>query len=143
MRDQAWRHWVRASASAPDLRAQRRGRVSVSVHECARPSPYSLGSSATSQQYFSLRTNQPPATNQPAALFSQKKSAPATNNQPNEHAVWWGKAEHGGKVSDPGALGARLGCPTPVRSRAHRACACACVYVLRFLDIAERLRNSS
>jgi hypothetical protein len=42
--------------------------------------PYSLGLSATSQQYFSLRTNQP------AVLFSQNKSAPATSNQPNEQA---------------------------------------------------------
>jgi hypothetical protein len=39
----------------------------------------SLGLSATSQHYFSLRTNQPPATsrNQPAVLFSQNKPAPA------------------------------------------------------------------
>jgi hypothetical protein len=44
----------------------------------------SLGLSATSQQYFSLRTNQPPATsrNQPAVLFSQNKPAPAIS-QPN------------------------------------------------------------
>jgi hypothetical protein len=48
----------------------------------------SLGLSATSQQYFSLRTNQPPATsrNQPAVLFSQNKSAPATSHQPTEQA---------------------------------------------------------
>jgi hypothetical protein len=43
----------------------------------------SLGLSATSQQYFSLRTNQPPATsrNQPAVLFSQNKPAPAISHQ--------------------------------------------------------------
>jgi hypothetical protein len=37
--------------------------------------------SATSQQYFSLRTNHPPATsrNQPAVFFFQNKSAPATS----------------------------------------------------------------
>jgi hypothetical protein len=45
----------------------------------------SIGLSATSQQYFSLRTNQPPATSQqyshqPAVLFSQNK--PTTSNQP-------------------------------------------------------------
>jgi hypothetical protein len=43
-------------------------------------SPCSFGLSATSQQYFSLRTNQPPAV-----LFSQNKSASAisqTNNLP-------------------------------------------------------------
>jgi hypothetical protein len=48
------------------------------------PPACSLGLSATSQQYFSLRTNQPPATsrNQPAVMFSQNKPAPATS-QPN------------------------------------------------------------
>jgi hypothetical protein len=43
--------------------------------------PCSLGLSATGQQYFSLRTNQP------AVLFSQNKSAPAISHQPNEEAV--------------------------------------------------------
>jgi hypothetical protein len=52
-----------------------------------RHSPCSLGLSATSQQYFSLTTNQPPATsNQPAVLFSQNKPAPAISHQPTEHA---------------------------------------------------------
>jgi hypothetical protein len=53
-------------------------------------SPCSLGLSATSQQYFSLRTNQPPATsrNQPAVLFSQNKPAPAISHQPTEQAVY-------------------------------------------------------
>jgi hypothetical protein len=48
----------------------------------------SLGLSATSQQYFSLRTNQPPATsrNQSAVLFSQNKPAPAISHQPTEQA---------------------------------------------------------
>jgi hypothetical protein len=50
--------------------------------------PCSLGLSATSQQYFSLRTNQPPATsqNQPTVLFSQNKPAPAISHQPTEQA---------------------------------------------------------
>jgi hypothetical protein len=41
-----------------------------------------------SQQYFSLTTNQPPATsrNQPAVLFSQNKPAPAIGHQPTEQA---------------------------------------------------------
>jgi hypothetical protein len=49
----------------------------------------SLGLSATSQQYFSLRTNQPPATsrNQPAVLFSQNKPPSAISHQPTEDAV--------------------------------------------------------
>jgi hypothetical protein len=54
-----------------------------------KSSPCSLGLSATSQQYFSLRTNQPPATsqNQPAVLFSQNKPAPAISHQPTEQAA--------------------------------------------------------
>jgi hypothetical protein len=57
--------------------------------------PCSLGLSATSQQYFSLRTNQPSATsqNQPAVLFSQNKPAPAISHQP-EQAVWVLRWEH-------------------------------------------------
>jgi hypothetical protein len=53
-------------------------------------SPCSLGLSATSQQYFSLRTNQPSATsqNQPAVFFSQNKPAPAISHQPTEQAVF-------------------------------------------------------
>jgi hypothetical protein len=55
------------------------GRTSISA-AC------SLGLSATSQQYFSLRTNQPLATsrNQPAVFFSQNKPAPAISHQPTE-----------------------------------------------------------
>jgi hypothetical protein len=47
-----------------------------------------FGLSATSQQYFSLRTNQPQVTsrNQPAVLFSQNKPAPAISHQPTEQA---------------------------------------------------------
>jgi hypothetical protein len=53
----------------------------------------SLGLSATSQQYFSRRTNQPPATsrNQPAVLFSQNKPAPAISHQPTEQAPCCGR----------------------------------------------------
>jgi hypothetical protein len=55
----------------------------------AHLSPCSLGLSATSQQYFSLRANQPQATsrNQPAVLFSQNKPAPAISHQPTEQGV--------------------------------------------------------
>jgi hypothetical protein len=51
--------------------------------------PCSLGLSATSQQYFSLTRNQPPATsrNQPAVLFSQNKPAPAISHQPTEQGA--------------------------------------------------------
>jgi hypothetical protein len=45
---------------------------------------YSFGLSATSQQYFSFRTNQPPTISQ--QYFSHNKSAPAISHQPNEQA---------------------------------------------------------
>jgi hypothetical protein len=45
--------------------------------------PCSLRLSAISQQYFSLRINQPPATSQ---LLSQNKPAPVISHQPNERA---------------------------------------------------------
>jgi hypothetical protein len=44
-------------------------------------SPCSFGLSATSQQYFSLRTNQP------VVLFSQNKSAPATSQTNRLHVL--------------------------------------------------------
>jgi hypothetical protein len=40
--------------------------------------------SATSQQYFALTTNQPPASS--TLLFSQNKPAPAISHQPTEQA---------------------------------------------------------
>jgi hypothetical protein len=46
-----------------------------------RSTACSFGLSATSQQYFSQRTNQP------AVLFSQNKSAPVISHQPNEQAA--------------------------------------------------------
>jgi hypothetical protein len=64
-------------------------RRKTSLAESTRKQACSLGLSATSQQYFSLRTNQPPATsrNQLAVLFSQNKPAPAISHQPTEQAV--------------------------------------------------------
>jgi hypothetical protein len=49
-------------------------------------SPCSLGLSATRQHYFSLRTNQPPATSQQYFSF---RPAPTISNQPNQQAVCW------------------------------------------------------
>jgi hypothetical protein len=67
---------------------QRRVSGNLTAKATASPSiiSCSLGLSATSQQYFSLRTNQPPATshNQPAVLFSQNKPAPAISYQPTD-----------------------------------------------------------
>jgi hypothetical protein len=50
--------------------------------------PYSFGLSPTRQQYFSLRTNQPPATSQ------QYFSLRTNQHQPNEHAVREIKLNH-------------------------------------------------
>jgi hypothetical protein len=43
----------------------------------------SLGLSATSQQYFSLRTNQPPATSQQYSSFTTNQHQPSATSQPN------------------------------------------------------------
>jgi hypothetical protein len=48
------------------------------LEEVDRPPPCSFGLLATSQQYFPLRTNQPPASSQ-QYFFSQNKSAPTTS----------------------------------------------------------------
>jgi hypothetical protein len=50
--------------------------------------PCSLGLSATSQQYFSLTTNQPPATNkQYFSLRTNQHQPSAISHQPNEQAA--------------------------------------------------------
>jgi hypothetical protein len=43
----------------------------------------SLGLSATSQQYFSLRTNQPPATSQQYSSLRTNQQQPSATSQPN------------------------------------------------------------
>jgi hypothetical protein len=45
--------------------------------------PCSLGLSATSQQYFSLRTNQPPATSQQYSSLRTNQHQPSATSQPN------------------------------------------------------------
>jgi hypothetical protein len=45
--------------------------------------PCSLGLSATSQQYFSLTTNQPPATSQQYSSLRTNKHQPSATSQPN------------------------------------------------------------
>jgi hypothetical protein len=55
------------------------GKIStVEARKSWQISPCSFGLSATSQQYFSLRKNQP------AVLSSHNKSAPAISHRPNE-----------------------------------------------------------
>jgi hypothetical protein len=89
-----YRHAAGESGVKRCDRSGRAGRSELDEAHCAHrnfveaPSRSSLGLSATSQQYFSLRTNQPPATsrNQPAVLFSQNKPAPAISHQPTEQA---------------------------------------------------------
>jgi hypothetical protein len=46
-------------------------------------SPCSLGLSATSQQYFSLTTNQPPATSQQYFSLRTNQHQPSATSQPN------------------------------------------------------------
>jgi hypothetical protein len=48
-----------------------------------RPPPRSLGLSATSQQYFSLRPNQPPATSQQYSSLRTNQHQPSATSQPN------------------------------------------------------------
>jgi hypothetical protein len=43
----------------------------------------SLGLSATSQQYFSLRTNQPPATSQQYFSLRTNQHQPSATSEPN------------------------------------------------------------
>jgi hypothetical protein len=47
------------------------------------PSPRSLGLSATSQQYFSLTTNQPPATSQQYFSLTTNQHQPSATGQTN------------------------------------------------------------
>jgi uncharacterized lipoprotein YmbA len=55
------------------------------VHELA---PCSLGLSATSQQYFSLTTNQPPATSQQYFSLRTNQHQPSATSQPNRLLVY-------------------------------------------------------
>jgi hypothetical protein len=52
------------------------------VHK-VKSSPGSLGLSATSQQYFSLGTNQPPATSQQYFSLRTNQHQPSATSQPN------------------------------------------------------------
>jgi hypothetical protein len=53
----------------------------------ANPKPCSLGLSATSQQYFSLRTNQPPATSQQYSSLRTNQHQPSATSQPNSRQL--------------------------------------------------------
>jgi hypothetical protein len=55
----------------------------ASYHVGGSPSPCSLGLSATSQQYFSLTTNQPPATSQQYSSLRTNQHQPSATSQPN------------------------------------------------------------
>jgi hypothetical protein len=49
--------------------------------------PCSFGLSATSQQYFSLRTNQPPATSQQYFSLRTNQHQPSATSQTNKPMV--------------------------------------------------------
>jgi hypothetical protein len=63
----------------------------------AQQSPCSFGLSATSQQYFSLRTNQP------TVIFSHNKSTPAISHQPNKQAEYTAQCKQV-RVFDPNCM---------------------------------------
>jgi hypothetical protein len=50
---------------------------------CIKLTPCSLGLSATSQQYSSVRTNQPPATSQQYSSVRTNQHQPLATSQPN------------------------------------------------------------
>jgi hypothetical protein len=50
-----------------------------------KPTPCSFGLSATSQQYFSLRTNQPSATSQQYFSLRTNQHRPSATSQTNTH----------------------------------------------------------
>jgi hypothetical protein len=60
---------------------------SVFSKELDRQSPCSLGLSATSQQYFSLTTNQPPATSQQYSSLRTNQHQSSATSQPNRLVV--------------------------------------------------------
>jgi hypothetical protein len=51
--------------------------------------PCSLGLSAISQQYFSLTTNQPPATSQQYSSLRTNQHQPSATSQPNTLKVFF------------------------------------------------------
>jgi hypothetical protein len=57
--------------------------------------PPSLGLSTTSQQYFSLRTNQPPATSQQYSSLRTNQHQPSATSQPNRLHSWKEKIKKG------------------------------------------------
>jgi hypothetical protein len=71
----------------------------------------SLGLSATSQQYFSLRTNQSPATSQQYSSLRTNQHQPSATSQPNRLINDWHQA-HGESRRPPSFS---LPPPTPSR----------------------------
>jgi hypothetical protein len=55
---------------------------------CGAETPCSLGLSATSQQYFSLTTNQPLATSQQYFSLRTNQHQPSATSQPNRLKVF-------------------------------------------------------
>jgi hypothetical protein len=53
--------------------------------------PVRLALSATSQQYFSLRTNQSPATSQQYSSLRRNQHQPSTTSQPNRLLIHYVK----------------------------------------------------
>jgi hypothetical protein len=89
-RDPVWR-WGRRRARSgsstscllPAFLAEYLDINTQGVHVSHQPPYYSFGLSATSQQYFSLRTNQPPATSQQYFSLRTNQHQPSATSQTN------------------------------------------------------------
>jgi hypothetical protein len=84
------RRWATAGRLACSSLLRVSGTAALGVWHCSsrcgrwgRPSACSLGLSAISQQYFSLRTNQPPPTNQQYSSLRTNQHQPSATSQPN------------------------------------------------------------
>jgi hypothetical protein len=77
----AWKKWTQLGTC---LILQWHYQKYISV-QTSKPTPCSFGLSATSQQYFSLRTNQPPATSQQYFSLTTNQHQPSATSQTNRH----------------------------------------------------------
>jgi hypothetical protein len=62
--------------------------IHVRMDISSQHAPCSLGLLATSQQYFSLGTNQPPATSQQYSSLRTNQHQPSATSQPNRPMIW-------------------------------------------------------
>jgi hypothetical protein len=73
------------------IRCEKHAKYHMHPNQC-KPTPCSLGLSATSQQYFSLRTNQPSATSQQYFSLRTNQQQPSATSQTNRLQMGEGNA---------------------------------------------------